>query len=177
MTADPLQYTIRTRRSIRRFSSDGISEGEARTLLEAAMSAPSSEDSRRWRFLVIRARDLLDALPGLHPSAGPAREAPLAILVCADVSLPASLFWPQDCAAAVENILLSARGMGIGSLWCGIHPVEHREEAFSSFFGLPGTVRPFALVILGRTGQEFLEEKRFDPALVHLDRWEYPYPV
>ena len=169
---------ILTRRSIRRFSRRAIPEPDVKILLKAAMAAPSAQNVESWRFLVISGREELNALPRLHPSAGPALDAPLAILVCADLSVkPDDVLWPQDCAAAVQNILLAARMMELGSLWCSIHPQDTLEELFIRHFGLPGTVRPFALVILGWPLQEFFEEDRWKPDNVRLNRWEYRYPL
>ena len=167
---------IFTRRSIRRFASKPIGSAAQHLLLRAAFAAPSSENALTKRFIVINDREMLDHLPSLHPSAGPAREAPLALLICCDTSAaPQTVFWPQDCAAATENVMLAARAMGIGSLWCGIHPVEAREEAFMKAFGLPGMVRPASLIILGYPLQDFLVEDRYDARLVRSDHWSHPY--
>ena len=139
MTSTDALTAIFTRRSIRRFSPRPIDGHTQEILLRAAFAAPASENAQTRRFIVIAQRDRLDQLPALHPSAGPAREAPLAILLCCDTSAsPQTVFWPQDCAAAAENLMLAARALGIGSLWCGIHPVEAREQAFMKAFGLPG---------------------------------------
>ncbi|WP_294558358.1 nitroreductase family protein [uncultured Mailhella sp.] len=167
---------IFTRRSIRRFSPRPIDGHTQEILLRAAFAAPASENAQTRRFIVIAQRDRLDQLPALHPSAGPAREAPLAILLCCDTSAsPQTVFWPQDCAAAAENLMLAARALGIGSLWCGIHPVEAREQAFMKAFGLPGMVRPAGLVLLGYPLQDFFEENRYDPHLVRSDTWTRAY--
>lgn len=167
---------IFTRRSIRRFSPRPIDGHTQEILLRAAFAAPASENAQTRRFIVIAQRDRLDQLPALHPSAGPAREAPLAILLCCDTSAsPQTVFWPQDCAAAAENLMLAARALGIGSLWCGIHPVEGREQAFMKAFGLPGMVRPAGLVLLGYPLQDFFEENRYDPRLVRSDTWTRAY--
>lgn len=164
--------TIFTRRSIRKFSSRTVDGQLQKILLRAAFAAPSAEDAQAKRLIVITDRDLLDELPTLHPSAGPARQAPLAILVCCDTSLnPQTVFWPQDCAAATQNIMLAARAVGLGSLWCGIHPVESREQAFMDAFSLPGMVRPVSLVILGYPLQEFFDENRYDAGMVYSNTW------
>ena len=168
---------IFTRRSIRRFSSRSADEQTQNILLRAAFAAPSAENARTRHFIVISSRDRLDLLPTLHPSAGPAREAPLAMLICCDTSAePQTVFWPQDCAAAAQNVMLAARALGLGSLWCGIHPVESREQAFISAFSLPGMVRPAGLIILGYPLQDFFAEERYDARFLHADAWGNAYP-
>ncbi len=168
---------IFTRRSIRRFSPRTIDEKTQNILLRAAFAAPAAENARTRHFIVISDRDVLDTLPSLHPSAGPAREAALAVLICCDTSAePQTVFWPQDCAAAAQNIMLAARAVGIGSLWCGIHPVEAREQAFLDAFSLPGMIRPSDLIILGYPLQDFFEEDRYDAHHLHADAWGRSYP-
>ena len=163
---------IFTRRSIRKFSSTPVESQKQNTLIRSVFSAPSAEDAQTKRLIVITERNMLNKLPTLHPSAGPAGEAPLAFLICCDTSAgPQTVFWPQDCAAATQNVMLAARAMGLGSLWCGIHPVEAREEAFLSAFSLPGMVRPISLIIIGYPEQEFFAEKRCAPNQVFLDKW------
>ncbi len=168
---------IFTRRSIRRFAARPVGKAEQNVLLKAAFAAPAAENARTRRIIAVTEREHLDRLPALHPSAGPAREAPLALLVCCDTSSsPQTVFWPQDCAAAAENVMLAARGMGIGSLWCGIHPVEEREAAFMKAFALPGMVRPVCLILLGYPLQDFFEENRYDPHFVRANLWTCAMP-
>ena len=161
---------IHTRRSIRHFTQDPVSDSDVETLLRAAMAAPTANNYQSWRFVVIDARESLDAIPRLSPYAAMARKAPLAILVCGDAAV-AKDFWPQDCAAAMENILLTARALGLGSVWCGIHPTKDREEAFREEFGLPATIVPLGVVILGHPAQPFKREDRYDPSKVHHNHW------
>ncbi len=175
---DTALEAIFTRRSIRRFSPRSVEGRMQKTLLKAAFAAPAAENAQTKRFIVITDRDKLQTLPSLHPSAGPAQDAPLAVLVCCDTSAsPQTVFWPQDCAAATQNIMLAARIMGLGALWCGIHPLEEREQAFMSAFSLPGMVRPFSLVLIGYPLQDFFEENRYDPNFVHGERWGEPFAV
>ena len=76
------------------------------------MAAPSAGNEQPWHFVVITERQLLDAIPGFHPYAGMTAEAPLAILACGDPALEKYPgFWPQDLAAAVENLLLAAHAI------------------------------------------------------------------
>ena len=110
--------------------------------------------------------------PHIHPYAGPAADAPLAILVCGDVEAGhAPECWPQDGAAAIQTMLLTARSLELGSVWSAIHPFVDREDAFIKLFGLPGTVRPLGLVILGHPAQPFNRADRYDAAKVHHNHW------
>lgn len=106
---------IFTRRSIRKFTPDPVSEDDVNTLLKAAMCAPSSHNSRSWHFVVVRDQALRQGIAQRHPYAqngcrGPGghpglRQPPQA---------KGGGFLAQDCAAALENILLAARGQESG---------------------------------------------------------------
>ena len=168
--------TLFTRRSMRKFSSAPVSDTDLQTILRAGMAAPCAEDRQHRRYLVITDREQLENLSELHPSATPAAQAPLAILVCSDTAEGTqTLYWPQDCAAAIENMMLAARALGLGSLWCGIHPQADKEQAFISSFGMPGMVRPVGLVIIGRPLQEFFEKDTWQPDHVFHGEWGQPF--
>jgi nitroreductase len=161
---------IHTRRSIRKFTGTPVSDADTETLLRAAMAAPTAINRQSWRFVVIDDRQLLDDIPRIHPYASMAKTAPLAVLVCGETEQSKD-YWPLDCAAAIENMLLTARALGLGSVWCAIHPIEERERAFSAQYGLPAAVRPMGIVFLGHPAQPFKREERYDPAKIHHNRW------
>ena len=163
---------IFTRRSIRKFLPKAVSREEIEELLQAAMAAPSAGNAQPWLFLVITDKIKLAQIPSIHPYAAMCPESAASILVCGSPQLEKYAgFWPQDCAAAVQNLLLAARAGELGSVWCGIYPVEERVQAFRSMFGLPEVVVPFALVALGRPDQPFGRRDRYDAAKVHWETW------
>ena len=110
---------IRTRRSVRKYAAGRkpVAPETVRILLEAAMAAPSAGNQQPWHFVVVDDPAILDQIPAIHPFAQMAREAPLAVLVCGDTSLEKHKgYWVQDCAAAVENLLLAAHDQGLGAV-------------------------------------------------------------
>lgn len=163
---------IHARRSIRKYTSETVSEADVRELLEAAMAAPSAGNQQPWHFIVMRDRALLDAVPGFHPHAAMAAGAPLAILVCGDPSLQRHEgYWMLDCAAATENLLLAVAAKGLGAVWCGVYPRTERIEGFSRLLGIPAQVIPFAFVPVGHPAEDKTPARRFNPERVHLERW------
>jgi nitroreductase len=163
---------ILTRRSIRRFRDEPVSEDLIETLLRAAMSAPSAGNQQPWHFVVIRDRETLDTTSTVHPYATMAAEAPLAIVVCGDTTLEQHKgFWVQDCAAAVQNLLLAAHASGLGAVWCGIHPSEGRAKGFRELLSIPEPIIPLALLVVGHPNEKKPAADRFDPGRVHRDRW------
>jgi len=163
---------ILSRRSIRRYTSEPVTDQEIDILLQAAMAAPSSGNARPWHFIVVRNQETLNEIARCHPYAGMLPQAKAAILVCADEKLenhPGR--WPQDCAAATENILLAAHAQGIGAVWIGLYPEIERLNAIKKIFNMPETVHPLSLVGLGRPNEKKLPPHRFKPERIHNERW------
>lgn len=164
--------TIRTRRSIRKYLDKPVSEDRIRTLLEAAMMAPSAGNQQDWAFVVIDDRKLLDKIPAVHPFSKMVLQAPVAILVCGDLSKEAHKgYWQQDCAAATQNILLAARALGLGTVWLGVYPRQERVDGLRQLLDLPDHVMPLALVPVGYPAEEHGQVDRYDAAKVHRNRW------
>lgn len=162
---------ILTRRSIRQYASGTIPDETVRTLLEAAMAAPSARNLQPWTFVLLDDRAILDAIPDFHPHAKMLRNAPLAILVCADTTRqPLEGYWLQDCAAATQNLLLAAHALGLGACWVGVQPREEREAGLRRLLSLPNEIRPVALVALGWPAEFKGRADRFDATRVYRNR-------
>ena len=159
-----------TRRSIRKYTGDPVSEEDLRTILEAGMNAPSANNRQPWHFIVVDGRDKLDAMMTVHPYARMLAEAPIGILVVADTS-KSPRFFQQDCAAAIENILLAARALGLGTCWTGVYPDEGRVAGLRKVFGIPDPFAPFALVALGHPAEDRGRVERWTDAIVHRNVW------
>jgi nitroreductase len=141
-------------------------------MLQAAMAAPSARNQQPWHFVVIRDRETLEKIAAMQSTAQMARHAPLGIVVCGDLTLDnESGYWVQDCAAATENILLWAHSHGLGAVWCGIYPREHRVKNYQALLGLPQGVVPMALVVVGYPAEELPPPDRFKPERVHYEHW------
>ena len=88
-----------------------------------------------WQFIVITDAAQKERMATVHPYVNMVRTAPLAILICGDLTKEKfEGFWPQDCSAAMENLLLAAHGAGLGAVWTGIYPLEERIEQFRKIF-------------------------------------------
>jgi nitroreductase len=162
-----------SRRSIRKYTSESISEQAIKELLEAAMSAPSAGNQQPWHFVVIHDRKLLDLIPSLHPHSLMCREAQVAILVCGDPTLEKHVgYWVQDCAAATENLLVAVHARGLGGVWVGVYPREERVIGFRKLLHIPEHVLPFALIPLGHPAEEKPPRPdRYSEARIHKNLW------
>ncbi|MBI4863929.1 MAG: nitroreductase family protein [Candidatus Riflebacteria bacterium] len=163
---------IHTRRSVRVYKNAPVDEAKVNDCLAAAMAAPSAGNQQPWQFVVIADRTKLDAIPGFHPYAAMVKKAPLAIVVCGDLSREKYKgFWVQDCSAATQNLLLAAHAMGLGAVWCGLYPDESRVDGMRKLLGLPETVVPLALIPIGWPSEACSRIDRFDAKRVHHDGW------
>lgn len=136
------------------------------------MNAPSAGNAQPWQFIVITDRKLLDEIAVIHPHAKMTKQAPLAILVCGDTGREIHQgFWPIDCSAAVQNILLAAHGLGLGAVWTGIFPRKDRADAFRQMFHLPEHIAAHSLIPIGYPADFPAPESRYRDQFVHHNRW------
>ena len=166
------QECIIGRRSIRKYSSKELTKEQVDTLLKAAMYAPSAGNAQPWDFIVVQDQATRNRIAAIHPYGGMAAEAPLSIIVCGNEQaekFPG--FWPQDCAAAIQNILLAAYDMGLGTVWTGIYPVKERVANFVKEFQLPAHIIPMANIVVGHPDMPSKIPNRVDMAKVHYEKF------
>ena len=159
---------IESRRSVRKYNeNEKISRKQLETLLEAAMHAPSACNSRPWEFIAITNRGILDEIVKIHPNAAMLSTAAAAIVVVAipQQGRPEGYF-PQDCGAATQNILLQAKSMGISSCWCGVYPKPDRVESLSKLLNIEQPKIPFNVIAIGISDEEPAKRGFFDPERV-----------
>ena len=139
------------RRSVRKFTDEPVSEEMIEMLLHAAMSGPSACNRQPWDFYVVTNETKLEQLK--EASRFAKITAKLAIIVCGnlDRALPsfAADFWIQDCSAATENILLQATDLGLGSVWCGMHPQKKSVERLREILDIPEDQIPLNIIFIG----------------------------
>lgn len=164
-----LDYIFR-RRSIRKYTSEPVTNQQIKYILEAAMAAPSSNNITPWHFIVILGREKLNQVAERHPHAKMLFQAPLAIVVCGDVVLSPK-YWYQDCAAATENILLALPELGLGGVWIGYHPRSGADDVLKDVIPLPDNIRIFSLVAIGYPDEEKISRSQYEDAKIHYEVW------
>jgi nicotinate-nucleotide--dimethylbenzimidazole phosphoribosyltransferase len=172
---DPLARVVAARRDIRRFRADRVPDEVLEAVLLAGHRAPSVGHSQPWRFIVVTAPETRDAAAAmadrarLRQAAGMAedsarglldlrlegiRVAPVGVVVACDRRTPAAgvlgraTFPDADlwsCAAAIENMWLTARAHGLGLGWVTLfEPAE-----LAGLLGLPDGVETLGWLCLG----------------------------
>lgn len=163
---------IKTRRSIRTFTDQDVADQVVEELLRCAMHAPSAGGAAPWDFVVIRDHELLVKIAEINPYAKFGVNAPLAILICGNLEREKYQgYWVEDTAAAMENLLLAAHGLGLGACWTGIYPDKGRVASFTELLKLPANIIPMGLAIIGYPKHIPETPDRFDASRVHLNIW------
>ncbi len=162
------------RRSIRVFAPGEVSDALVTRLLEAAMAAPSAVARDPWRFVVVRNQQTRDQIADALPNGQMMRSAALGIIVCGDLAAAHDRqlsYLLQDCAAAIENLLLCADVLGLGACWLGVHPREERIRRLKEILALPEPVIPVAGIAIGWPGEVKEPRTRFNRDYVHYEKW------
>lgn len=149
---------IKTRRSIRAFTQEAVSDKKIEMILDAARSAPSAGNIQPWIFIVVKNPNMKRRISEAALNQFFIEEAPVVIVVCADQersrmgygSRGANLYCIQDTAAATQNILLAAHSLGLGACWVGAFD----EEEVRRILRFPRGVRPVAIVPIGHPAEK-----------------------
>ena len=165
---------LRTRRSVRAYTPEPLSDQDLDTVLAAAQLAPSAANEQPWDFVVIRDPKTLAKVGEINPYAAFAARAPAAILVCLDTEkedIPGMGI--LDVAMSAENLLLAAHGIGLGAVFTGIYPMVDRMEGFTRLLDMPENIIPVGLIVLGHPAIPGLRtaEDRVKPENVHWENW------
>jgi nitroreductase len=193
---------VHTQRAARSFLPDEVSDETVGRILKAATHAPSAENSQPFVFVVVRDPDLRESIGELTArlweggaraaeegrlspaflrdvdggAMGGIAAAPVLIVVCGDTRLTFAPAMDASVFPAVQNLLLAAHALGLGSTLTTL-PVLGGEE-LPRLLGLPPEVVPVAVVpighlpkALGAPRRQPVEEK------AHLDRYGNPFPA
>ena len=166
---------IRKRRTVRRFTDEEVTDEQVETILEMGMYAPTYMNRQPWHFVVIRDKELQGQLGetlGVRPYI---QEASVVIAVYGAPDISST--WDLDGSAAVENMLIAATALGLGSAWAGSRANlawKEAEELMQAALKVPSGFRAFSLVCLGheaKTVAPHTKDERYDKTRVHYGSW------
>jgi nitroreductase len=156
--------TIAKRRSIRQFGPGQISDADLSAILEAALQAPSGHNDQSWFFSVVQDQKLIKELSdgskiGMQKSPIPwmaelgkseklhiYHHAPTVIIAAAKKDAISPL---ADVCAAIENMLLAATSLGLGSCWIGFTRYNFISPEKNKMVGIPNGYEVHYGVALG----------------------------
>lgn len=171
------ESTIFTRRSIRSFIKEKkVEQEKVDILLRAAMQAPSACNKQPWEFLVLDDEKIIESIALVDKHYVLAAKAPLLIIVLGNEKTTYrgenGLAWyPQDLSASIQNILLQAAELGLGSVWIGTYPDEKRINGLKKYFHMPEHITPFAVIAIGYSEEKHKFVDRYDNSKVHYNKY------
>ena len=164
--------SIFTRRSIRSFTGELISEEQLTTILKAGFQAPSAHNRQPREYIVLRNEDVLEKIPAFHPYTKMLPKAKCGIVVCGNKEKQSEDgFLALDSAASIQNMLLAAHGLGLGAVWCGLYPIPELMDPMSELLGLPEHIIPISMVVVGVKSKDSEAIDRYNESNVHYDKW------
>jgi len=182
--------TIYKRHSVRSFDNRDVTDEDLREILGAGCMAPSSKNDQPWRVIIVRnpkLREISEYLISfLDENSNPSdcnacREtfrimstAPVGLFIFFKEGLDRSRFLAhvESIGAFIENMLLTAQDMGIGSLWCG--DVLSVSDEVMRYFGT--SEPPLTAVVFGYEDQKEVRKKHMSPEDIIIkgyDEWKF----
>jgi nitroreductase len=155
---------IKSRRSVRSYTDRQISQADIDQIIEAGTYAPTAHNEQPWHFTVIQNKAFIDHIVsvsnaimatsdnewvrsmGSNPNFRVTYEAPTVIIVSGRKD---AMGLDEDCSAAIQNMMLAAQSLGIGSVWIGLLRFYLGVEEEVKKLGLPEGYVPFHGVAFG----------------------------
>ncbi|MFH1276407.1 MAG: nitroreductase family protein [Candidatus Woesearchaeota archaeon] len=144
---------IKSRRTIKEFLPKFVSWEKVARVLDAGRHAPSSGNIQNWKYVIIfepgQKRAIAEACYGQYEIA----QAWILIVVCGEPERAEryygdrgkNVYTIQNCAACVQNMLLEAHSLGLGTRWVG----GFETDIVKSMLGVPPEISIEAIVALG----------------------------
>ncbi len=176
---------ISDRRSIRKFLDVPVEWEKIGAIINAGMLAPSSGNIQNWRFIVVRDEAKKERISEASLKQSWISSAPVVIVVCSEMKKIRQfygvrgerLYAVQNCAAAVQNMLLAAHSLGLGACWVGAFD----ENEISRILDIPTAaemrtddteLRPQVIVPIGYPDEKPAPQLRYRiENITYLERW------
>jgi nitroreductase len=152
------------RRSVKIYAKRPVEAEKVDAIIEAALRSPSGRATRPWSFVVVTDKTLLEKLSVAKPQGADfVRDAPVAVVVCADPS--ASGLWVEDCSIAAVTLQYAAHALGLGSRWSQMRGNNYNEGTTSTQYiakllGLPENLAVQCMIAIGYPGEEMIPYKK-----------------
>ncbi|HRR95271.1 MAG TPA: nitroreductase family protein [Candidatus Ratteibacteria bacterium] len=142
---------IKTRRSVRNYKDESISEDVLKRVLNAARIAPSGSNRQPWQFILIRESERKKKMVKLCEGQKFVAEVPVLIVACGENIHYNRGNWMGDysmlvdVAIAVDHLTLAARAEGLGTCWIG----SFDNEGIKKFLEIPEDINVVAVIPIG----------------------------
>ena len=152
---------IKGRFSVRKYTSEPVSDSDLATILEAARFSQSANNFQDWRFIVVRDESMRKKLVPAAKNQRFVGEAPV-VIVCCGINIDYIMTCGQhtyniDVAIAMENMTLIAHELHLGTCWLG----AFYEDRVKELLGIPVEgVRIVGIMTLGHPAVQAPPKRR-----------------
>ncbi|MEE8569695.1 MAG: nitroreductase family protein [Candidatus Bathyarchaeia archaeon] len=150
--------TVLSRRSIRRYEKQDIPKDVLDKILEAGRQAPSAGNKQPWHFIVLSDYDIKEKLS--HGKWNTfVKDSAVTIVGCGYIGDEYGRKWSTvDISIALQNMVIAAWGLGIGSCWIG----DFKEAQVKRLLNIPEDRKVIALVTFGYPAEK-IESRQKKP--------------
>ncbi|MGD8507148.1 MAG: nitroreductase family protein [Candidatus Bathyarchaeota archaeon] len=164
---------IGKRRSIRLYEKKPVEKEKLNRILEAGRLAPSADNKQPWRFIVVTGENVKEKLRVTYDEEWFV-SAPVIIIGCAVpeeawMRVDGQEYWMVDVAIAMQNMILAATELGLGTCWIA----DFDEKAIRKALNLPSNIRVVAMTPLGYPAEEKhpVRDRKPLAEIVHHEHW------
>ncbi len=167
---------IKSRRTIKNFTSQYVSWEQVARIIDAGRHAPSCGNVQNWKFIVVDDAEKKKLIADACYEQFEIISAHALILICSEPEKAERyyglrgerLYTVQNCAAAAQNMLLEAHSLGLGSAWIGAFD----EEAVKNVLSIPEEARPQCIIAIGYAREVPPKPPKYPlETVMYLNRW------
>lgn len=150
---DVVLDNIKTYGSVKKFRKHDVDDATIDKILEAARWATSAGNHQPWEFIIVRDKKMKGWLSEASHEGGWMNQAPILIVACTNMRLAKSMYGErgeklygiQDTATAIQNLLLAANAIGLGTNWIR----SFNEPEVAQKLHCQDFIRPSAIIAVG----------------------------
>ena len=157
---------LKTRRSIRTFTSADVAPAIVDDLIDCARLAPTAMNKQPWTFLAFRDEPTRLRIVEIAGHGEFLRTSPVAIAVCCEEWD----YWKEDGSTAATSLLLAAHAHGLGACWLSMEPNAY-AVGVKALLGIPDNVHLLAVIAIGHPAESPAPEKKALRDVVRFDHW------
>lgn len=171
---DVVIESIMSRRSIRQFTKDTISDAQIEKILRAGFAAPTALNKQPWAIEVVNDTTLLRQMAAELPHTR-LETADVAFIILGDMERTIDgdgrNYWVVDCSLMAENMMLAANAMGIGSCFTGGWPTTERAAVMRRHLSIPSKYEVLGMIPMGYPAEYPAVKDKWRPEAVHYNKW------
>ncbi len=165
---------LKKRRSIRKYQSKLVEAEKITEVLEAARLGPSAANRQPCHFIVITQPEARESLKTAYKAEW-FIHAPVIVVGCVNPleawrrGVFGEEYWKVDLAIALQNLVLSATELGLGTCWIA----NFDETAVKQALSIPNEIRVVAMTPLGYPDEEktSVTDRKPLEKFVHYEKW------